>query len=38
MKFFIILFERAFKMKSGVYFIMIAFLVAELFNILIYAS
>ena len=39
MKFFIILFERAFKMiKYGVYSIVIAFLVAELFKILIYAN
>ena len=38
-KFFIILFERAFKMmKNGVYFIVIALLVAELFKILIYAN
>ena len=37
--FFIILFERAFKMmKNGVYFIVIALLVAELFKILIYAN
>ena len=39
MNFFIIVFERAFKvMKSGVYFIVIALLVAELFKILIYAN
>ena len=39
MKFFIILFERAFKMmKNGVYFTLIALLVAELFKILIYAN
>ena len=38
-KFFIILFERAFKMmKNGVYFILIALLVAELLKILIYAN
>ena len=38
-KFFISLFERAFKMmKNGVYFIMIALLVAELFKILVYAN
>ena len=38
-KFFIILFERAFKMmKNGVYFIVIALLVAESFRILIYAN
>ena len=38
-KFFIILFERAFKMmKNGVYFIVIALLVAKLFKILIYAN
>ena len=37
--FFIILFERAFKMmKNGVYFIVIALLVAELFKILLYAN
>ena len=37
--FFISLFERAFKMmKNGVYFIVIALLVAELFKILIYAN
>ena len=37
--FFIILFERAFKMiKNGVYFIVIALLAAELFKILIYAN
>ena len=36
---FIILFEQAFKMiKNGVYFIVIALLVAELFKILIYAN
>ena len=36
---FIFLFERAFKvMKNGVYFIVIALLVAELFMILIYAN
>ena len=35
----IILFERAFKMmKNGVYFTVIALLVAELFKILIYAN
>ena len=35
-KFFIVLFERAFKMmKNGVLFIVIALLVAELFKILI---
>ena len=34
-----ILFERAFKMmKNGVYFIVIALFVAELFKILIYAN
>ena len=39
MKFFIILFETAFKMtKNGVYFIVIALLVAELFKIWIYAN
>ena len=39
MNFFIILFERAFKMmKNGVYFIVIALLVAECFKILIYAN
>ena len=33
------LFERAFKMmKNGVYFIVIALLVAELFKILVYAN
>ena len=38
-KFFIILFERAFKViKNGVYFIVIALLVAELFKILTYAN
>ena len=38
-KFFIGLFERAFKMmKNGVYFISIALLVAELFQVLIYAN
>ena len=38
-KIFIIFFERAFKMmKNGVYFIVIALLVAELFKILIYAN
>ena len=38
-KFFIILFERAFKMmKKGIYFIVIARLAAELFKILIYAN
>ena len=38
-KFFISLFERAFKMmKNGVYFIVIALLIAELFKILIYAN
>jgi len=37
--FFIILLERAFKMvKSGVYFIVMALLVAELFGILICAG
>ena len=37
--FLISLFERAFKMmKNGVYFIVIALLVAELFKILIYAN
>ena len=37
--FFISLFERAFKMmKNGVYFIVIALSVAELFKILIYAN
>jgi len=37
--FFIILLERAFKMmKNGVYFIVIALLVAELFRVLIYAN
>ena len=37
--YFITLFERAFKMtKNGVYFIVIALLVAELFKILIYAN
>ena len=37
--FFIILFERAFKMiKNSVHFIVIALLVAELFKILIYAN
>ena len=36
---FISLFERAFKMmKNSVYFIVIAFLVAELFKILVYAN
>ena len=36
---FIILFESAFKMmKNGVYFIVIALLVAELFKISIYAN
>ena len=36
---FIILFERAAKMmKNGVYFIVIALLIAELFKILIYAN
>ena len=39
MKFFIILFERAFKMmKNGLYFIVIALLVADLFQVLIYAN
>ena len=39
MKFFISLFERSFKMmKNGVYFIVIALLVAELFKILVYAN
>ena len=38
-KFFIILFDRAFKvMKNGVYFILIALLVTELFKISIYAN
>mgnify|MGYP007094279963 CR=1 FL=1 len=38
-KFLISLFERAFKMiKSGVYFIVITPLVAELFKILVYAN
>ena len=37
--FVIILFERAFKMmKNGVYFIVIALLVAELFKILLHAN
>ena len=37
--FFISSFERSFKiMKNGVYFIVIALLVAELFKILIYAN
>ena len=37
--FFIILFERAFKMmKNGVYFTLIALLIAELFKILIYGN
>ena len=37
--FFIIVFERAFKMmKNGVYFILIVLLVADLFKILIYAN
>ena len=37
--FFISLFERAFKMtKNGVYFIVIALLLADLFKILIYAN
>ena len=37
--FFIVLFERASKvLKNGVYFIVIALLVAELFKILIYAN
>ena len=37
--FFISFFERAFKMmKNGVYFIVIALLVAELFKILVYAN
>lgn len=36
---FIFLFERAFKMmESGVYFIVITLLVAELYYILIYAN
>ena len=36
---FVSLFERAFKMmKNGVYFIVIALLVAELFMILVYAN
>ena len=39
MKFFIDLLGRAFKvMKNGVYFIVIAFLVAELFKVLIYGN
>ena len=39
MKFFIILWERAFKMmNNGIYFIVVALLVAELFKILIYAN
>ena len=38
-QFYICLFERAFKMmKNGVYVIVIALLVAELFKILIYAN
>ena len=38
-KFFISSFERAFKViKNGVYFIVIALLVAELFKILVYAN
>ena len=38
-KLVISLFERAFKMmKNGVYFIVIALLVAELFKILVYAN
>ena len=37
MKFFIFLFERAYKMMKNVYFFVIALLVAELFKILIYA-
>ena len=38
-KFFITLFKRAFKMmKNGVYFMVIALLVSELFKILIYAN
>ena len=38
-KFFISLFERTFKvMKNGVYFIVIALLVVELFEILFYAN
>ena len=37
--FFVSLFERAFKiMKNGVYFIMIALLIAELFKIVMYAN
>ena len=37
--FFMILFERAFKVsKNSVYFIVITLLVAELFKILIYAN
>ena len=37
--FFIILFDRAFKItKNGIYFIVIAPLVAKLFKILIYAN
>ena len=39
LKFFISSFGRAFKvMKNGVYFIVIAFLFAELFKILVYAN
>ena len=39
MNFFIILFEGTFKMmKNGVYFTLIALLVAELFKILTYAN
>ena len=39
MKYFISLLGRAFKViKNGVYFIVIAFLVAELFKILVYAN
>ena len=39
MKFFMSLIERAFKvMKNGVYFIVIAFLFAELFKILGYGN
>ena len=38
-KFFIDLLGRAFKvMKNSVYFIVIAFLIAELFNVFIYAN
>ena len=38
-KFFVSLFERAFKIiRDGVYFIMIALLIAELFKIVMYAN